>query len=99
MGDSRADETIVSVIWEDPETKSRAELADAMTKEVSAGVPLALAMQRAKFSPEEIEFALKERRKEQARAMALQAASLKESPSGGGELPEGEPQDEPPEGE
>ena len=75
MGDPRAEEAVASVIWEDPETKSRAELADAMTKEVSAGVPLALAMQRAKFTPEEIEFALKEKRKEEARAMALQAAA------------------------
>lgn len=75
MGDARATEVIASVIWDDPESKSRAELADAMTKEVAAGVPLALAMQRAKFTPEEIEFAIREKRKEEARQIALQAAA------------------------
>jgi hypothetical protein len=74
MQDERADDVISSVIWADPETKSRAELADAMTKEVSAGVPLALAMQRAQYSPEEIKFALDEKRRNEARQAALQAA-------------------------
>ncbi|HSN24005.1 MAG TPA: phage portal protein [Methylomicrobium sp.] len=75
LGDSRATEVIASVIWADPESKSRAELADAMTKEVSAGVPLALAMQRARFTPEEIKFAVAEQRKAEARQAALAAAA------------------------
>lgn len=95
MGDPRADEVIVSVIWEDPETKSRAELADAMTKEVSAGVPLALAMQRAKFTPEEIEFALREKRKEEARAMALQAAAAQAGMAAQPAKPQAQPGSQP----
>jgi hypothetical protein len=77
QNDPRASEVIADVIWDDPESKSRAELADAMTKEVSAGVPLALAMQRARFTPEEIEFAVAEQRKAEARQAALQAAATR----------------------
>ena len=77
MQDKRATDVVASVLWDDPETKSRAELADAMTKEVSAGVPLALAMQRAKFTPEEIAFAVAEAKKAEARQAALQAAVVR----------------------
>jgi hypothetical protein len=77
LNDSRAKDVITQVIWDDPEVKSRAELADALVKETSAGVPLALAMQRAKFTPEEIEFAIAEKRKEEARQAALQASMAK----------------------
>lgn len=79
MNDKRATDVISSVIWDDPESKSRAELADALTKEVSAGVPLALAMQRARFTPEEIEFAVAEQRKAEARQAALLAATARAS--------------------
>jgi hypothetical protein len=83
LGDPRSTEVIASVIWADPESKSRAELADAMTKEVSAGVPLALAMQRARFTPEEIKFAVAEQRKAEARQAALAAAAARQSPAQG----------------
>lgn len=82
MEDPRATNVVASVLWADPESKSRAELADAMTKEVSAGVPLALAMQRARFTPEEITFAVAEQRKAEARQAALAAATARSAASG-----------------
>lgn len=75
LGDSRGKEMVANVIWADPESKSRAELADAMGKEIAAGVPLQLAMARAGFTPEEIAFAVAEKRKNEARQAALQAAA------------------------
>jgi hypothetical protein len=89
MGDSRADDVTSEVLWADPEVKSRAELADALTKEVSAGVPLELAMRRAGFLPEEIAFTTAERRKAEAKALALAATQAAQTAAGGFETPGG----------
>jgi len=78
----KSTEQVANVLWADPESKSRAELADAMAKEIGAGVPLQLAMGRAGFSPEEIAFAVVEKRKLEARAAALQAMAAASSTQG-----------------
>lgn len=49
------------VLWADPEIRSMAEVADAAAKWVAAEVPLQLIMERAGFSPDEIDYAIKER--------------------------------------
>lgn len=74
IGNAKATEVVSETIWADPESKSRAELADAMIKERQAGVPLQLAMERANFTPKQIEFAVAEQKREMMRQAALQAA-------------------------
>lgn len=81
-GDAKSTEQVANVLWADPESKSRAELADAMSKETGSGVPLQLAMARAGFTPEECAFAVAERRKSEARAAALQAVATATSSAG-----------------
>jgi hypothetical protein len=75
MDDPRATEQVAQVLWADPESKSRAELADAMSKEIASGIPLQLAMARAGYTPEEIQFAVEEKRRSEARSIAMQYAA------------------------
>jgi hypothetical protein len=76
-------------IWADPEERPTSELADAGLKYTQMGIPLALAMEKMQFTPEDIEFAVAEKKKEDARQMALAAVqasggALKSQSSSGG---------------
>lgn len=62
----------VETIWADPESRSRAELADAALKESSIGVPFSLLMERLQYSPQEIERAKAERVADEMRQTMLQ---------------------------
>jgi hypothetical protein len=53
--DPRAEETQAETIWADPESRSQAELADALTKLASIGVPQEVLWERYGFSPQEID--------------------------------------------
>lgn len=59
--DNRWKEVEASTLWSDPEIRTLAEAADALGKYAAAGIPIQIAMERANFSPDEIEFAVKER--------------------------------------
>jgi hypothetical protein len=61
------------VMWGDPEEQQTSALADAGLKYTQMGIPLALAMEKMQFNPEEIAFAVAEKKKEDARQAALAA--------------------------
>lgn len=69
--------TGVEVIWEDPESRSRAELADAVLKESTIGVPFSLLMERLQYSPTQIERAKTERQAEELRKTQQQIQQQK----------------------
>lgn len=58
-------------VWADPEIKAASELADAGLKYTQMGLPLALAMQKMQFTPEEIDFAVREKAKQDAKDQAM----------------------------
>lgn len=53
--DPRAKATEAETIWRDPESRSQAELADALTKLATIGVPQEILWERYGFSPQEID--------------------------------------------
>lgn len=61
------------VIWRDPETRTRAELADASVKEAAAGVTWRFRMERLGFSPQQIDRMDAERQAEQLMASVTAA--------------------------
>lgn len=74
LGNAKASQPAKS-IWADPEERPTSELADAGLKYTQMGIPLALAMEKMQFTPEEIEFAVAEKKKEDARQAALAAVA------------------------
>lgn len=60
-------------LWANPEEQATSSLADAGLKYTQMGIPLALAMEKMEFTPEEIAFAVAEKKKEDARQAALMA--------------------------
>lgn len=74
LGNPKATEP-AQVMWADPEERPTSELADAGLKYTQMGIPLALAMEKMQFTPEEISFAVAEKKKEDARQMALAAVA------------------------
>lgn len=89
LNDAKAEEVEAATLWEDPEMKTTAELADASLKWSQAGIPLELIMDRLNFSPDEISFAIEERdRREQLQIqqqmdMATHQAALAPPPGSG----------------
>lgn len=75
-------------IWANPEEQATSNLADAGLKYTQMGIPLALAMEKMEFTPEEISFAVAEKKKEDARQAAL-AAVAGVSAGGNGNRPSG----------
>ena len=63
----------IEVDWKDPESRSRAELADAALKESTIGVPFSLLLERLGYSPEQIKQAKEERDAEETRKLLLDA--------------------------
>lgn len=57
----RAPDPSSSLIWADPQFRSRAEMADAAVKESSVGVPWAMLMERLQFTPDDIKLMRSER--------------------------------------
>jgi hypothetical protein len=53
--DPRASATDAETIWRDPESRSQAELADALTKLATIGVPQEILWEKYGFSPQEID--------------------------------------------
>jgi len=60
-----------SMVWSDPQFRSRAEMADAAVKEQAVGVPWNMLMERLGFTPDDI----KRMRSERAADAMLQAAT------------------------
>lgn len=87
--DERASTVDAETLWADPESRSRAELADAALKENSLGVPWSLLMERLQYSPQQIERAKVERQAEEMRktmqlitqARMMQAAGVAPDPN------------------
>lgn len=74
---AKGKEAGVETIWADPESRSRAELADAALKESSIGVPFSLLMDRLQYTPQEIERAKAERVADEMRQTMLQIRQQK----------------------
>lgn len=73
LGDKAKATSPAKTIWANPEEQATSGLADAGLKYTQMGIPLALAMEKMEFTPEEITFAVAEKKKEDARQAALAA--------------------------
>lgn len=67
----KATDVEASVLWEDPNTYTVAELADAGLKWGQSGIPLQLIMERQGWSPDQIVFAVAEFQKRQEQELLL----------------------------
>jgi len=78
QGDSKADEIYTNCIWPDPEMHTVAELADAGSKWDAIGIPIDLIMKRQGWSPEDVQHAVEEKRRQEelAQQQAQQQADL-----------------------
>ncbi len=75
MGDvTKQKEVLAETIWADPESRSRAELADAVLKETTIGVATEIALERLGFTPAQIERNMKLKKAEEMRQAVLMAA-------------------------
>lgn len=82
MGDSsKQHEVLAETIWADPESRSRAELADAILKETQMGLPPEMAFERLGLSPAQIERAMKLKRAEEMRQAILMSAQTSVKPA------------------
>lgn len=81
LGDTqKQNEVLAETIWADPESRSRAELADAILKETQMGLPPEMAFERLGLSPAQIERAMKLKRAEEMRQAVMMAAQGSLSP-------------------
>jgi hypothetical protein len=53
--DERAGAVNAEVIWRDPESRSQAEVVDAVTKQVAIGLPFEVGLEKMGYSPQEID--------------------------------------------
>lgn len=84
MGDTaKQNEILAETIWADPESRSRAELADAILKETQMGLPPEMAFERLGLTPSQIERAMKLKRAEEMRQAVLMAAQTNVRPQQG----------------
>lgn len=86
MGDARATEVDVEVIWGDPQLHSRSELSDAFGKEVAGGLPMAIAAERLGLEPDQVSFVVEEAARLEAKAeadkqMELEAKQAQPTPT------------------
>lgn len=82
--DPRATEVEATVVWEDPEARSMAEISDMVSKLTSAGIPLPITLEWAGFSEDQVKFAMEEAEKakeEEAQLMQQQLAAQKQASS------------------
>jgi hypothetical protein len=86
LGDSsKQNEVLAETIWADPESRSRAELADAILKETQMGLPPEMAFERLGLTPAQINRAMQLKRQEEMRQAMLMAAQTSMQPSRPGE--------------
>jgi hypothetical protein len=81
-GDARSKDITAETIWADPESRSRAELADAILKETQIGLPFQMALERLGLSPQDIQRAVtlkKQQDMQDLMTMAAQQAIVAES--------------------
>lgn len=84
QGDGSKFKTVdCETLWADPESRSRAELADAVLKESTIGVPYTLLMERLGYTPQQIERAKIERQQEQLRQTMQQIQQMQLMKSAG----------------
>lgn len=75
LGDrDKQNEVLAETIWADPESRSRAELADAILKETQMGLPPEMAFERLGLTPSQIQRAMQLKRAEEMRQAVLMAA-------------------------
>lgn len=75
LGDTdKQNEVLAETIWADPESRSRAELADAILKETQMGLPAEMAFERLGLTPAQIQRAMQLKRQEEMRQAMLMAA-------------------------
>jgi hypothetical protein len=70
--DPRAKATDAETIWQDTESRSQAQLTDAIVKEVSIGLPFETALERLGYSPQAVERVLTQRETESLLAATLE---------------------------
>lgn len=88
LGDTtKQNEVLAETIWADPESRSRAELADAILKETQMGLPPEMAFERLGLTPSQIERAMKLKRAEEMRQAMLMAAQTSMRPQTGTSAP------------
>lgn len=82
MGDTgKQHEILAETIWADPESRSRAELADAILKETQMGLPPEMAFERLGLTPGEIQRAMVLKRQEEMRQAMMMAAQTSMRPA------------------
>lgn len=91
LGDrTKQNEVLAETIWADPESRSRAELADAILKETQMGLPPEMAFERLGLTPAQIQRAMQLKRQEemrQAMLMAAQTSMRPQNPQSNGRVP------------
>lgn len=93
MGDyTKQHEILAETIWADPESRSRAELADAILKETQMGLPPEMAFERLGLTPAQIKRAMQLMRQEEMRQAMLMAAQTSMQPSKPGQSSGARPQ-------
>jgi len=95
MGDERATSEVAETIWADPESRSRAELADAILKETQIGLPPEMAFERLGLTPAQVTRAMQLMRAKEMRDAMLMAASGQMAPQKPGQ-PTNKPANNPP---
>lgn len=82
LGDTaKQNEVLAETIWADPESRSRAELADAILKETQMGLPAEMAFERLGLTPAQIQRAMQLKRQEEMRQAMLMAAQTSMRPA------------------
>jgi len=89
IGDPRQDAQNAETVWTDPESRSDAQLADAVVKQGTAGVPWEQRMVKLGYSPQEIERMRAQRAADQLVALPLAPLPVL-PPTPAGELADGE---------
>jgi hypothetical protein len=81
LGDERATSEVAETIWADPESRSRAELADAILKETQMGLPPEMAFERLGLTPAQVSRAMTLMRAKEMRDAMLMAAQAATQPA------------------
>jgi hypothetical protein len=100
LGDERAKSEVAETIWADPESRSRAELADAILKETQMGLPPEMAFERLGLTPAQVTRAMQLMRAKEMRDAMLMAAQTSMAPQKPGQpgKPNQASQPKPPQG-
>lgn len=91
MNDERAKSEVAETIWADPESRSRAELADAILKETQMGLPPEMAFERLGLTPSQVNRAMQLMRAKEMRDAMLMAAQTSMQPQKPGQPGQAKP--------